>query len=150
MSLTLQRAQIVRMLQSVSGIGMVHDRERWATDWSKFLAVFTDPVSHKILGWTITREATPSTWYTSGQAEDSHLWVVRGYAGLSDADDSESAFQDLVETVRATLRHDPTLGGTAEGISGPPAVRLFQPRLFGGVLCHYVEITFIAKEVVDC
>jgi len=149
MSLATQRAALQALLGSVPDIGVVHDCERFAPDWKTYLDRFKSATLGRIQGWTITRESTPESWLTNAQTDRQHQWVLRGIRAIQDSARSEPVFQDLVEAVCRVLRNDPTLQGTAEGDSGPPQVRVFEPRLFGDVLCHYVEITFVGKETME-
>jgi len=53
------RTQIKTILEGVSGIGIVHEYERWAADWKGFLDLFKD-ANGWINGWSITRRAIPA------------------------------------------------------------------------------------------
>lgn len=149
MSLAAQRAALQAMLEGIADIGVVHGYERWAVSEQRFRELFLDGARNRICGWTITREATPEAYYTSGQSERQHVHVLRGVRSLDDGAQSETEFQDLLEAICAALRNDPTLAGTAEGDSGPPQVRIVEPRLFHGTLCHYAEITFVGREIME-
>lgn len=151
MSLATQRSAILSILQGVTDIGVVHDYERWLNDWNRYLETFSTTIGgiKRIQGWTITRESTGETPFVQSQNQRGHIWVIRGYRGLDDTAGSETSFQDLCESVCSELRRRPTLNGTAERDSGPPQVRVVEHRLFGGVTCHHVEITFRAYELHD-
>lgn len=151
MSLATQRSAMLSILQGVTDIGVVHDYERWSNDWNRYLETFSTTIGgiKRIQGWTITRESTGETPFVQSQNQRGHIWVIRGYRGLDDTAGSEKSFQDLSESVCSELRRRPTLNGTAERDSGPPQVRVVEHRLFGGVACHYAEITFRAYELQD-
>ena len=140
MSVTSQiRARIKSDLEAIEGIGVVHDYERWASDWGKFLDLMKDPVTQTIRGWTITRESSEGEREAPAEANRYPVYVVRGYWGLSDLNASERAFDDLVEAVQDALGADVTLGGIVDHVE-EPIVRALEPRMYGSVLCHYAEI----------
>lgn len=150
MSLSIIRTEIKGIMDGVTDIGVVHDYERLATDWIKFLSFYKPAGKNYIRGWSITRQKSPE----KGNGEDDtaahqyrrmHNMVIRGYYGLKDSDASEKVFQDLVETVCDTFRGKPTLNGKADD-SSPPQVDIFETRMFGTVLCHYVEIRIVVEE----
>ena len=140
MSLTSQiRARIKTDLEAIDGIGVVHDYERWTSDWKRFLELMKDPDSQTIRGWTITRESSEGQREAPAEANRSPLYVIRGYWGLSDLNASEKAFDDLIEAVQNALGADVTMGSIVDHVE-EPIVRMIEPRMYGSVLCHYVEI----------
>ena len=60
MSLSAIRDEIETILGGVSGMGTVHDYERWANNWSDFLTLYQDD-NDRINGWSITRRKTEET-----------------------------------------------------------------------------------------
>jgi hypothetical protein len=78
--------------------------------------------------------------------------VIRGYLGLSDGDATEKTAQALAESVVEKLEQYPTLQGVlvnggVQRDAGLPSVRVGpEPRMFGGVLCHYTEIGALYYE----
>ena len=147
MSSTLQahRAAIVAALASVPGMGVVHDRERYASDNSKFAALYLyTPAGGEpqIRGWWLRRVETEERTDTFGPGTNVHTWHVRGYMAFADDDGSELVFDELIEDFRAVVRQDPTLGGACEQ---PPeeetdGVQVLDagPVKFAGALCHSV------------
>lgn len=149
MSSVLQahRAAIVAALASVPDMGVVHNRERYATDNSKFAALYLyTPAGGKpqIRGWWLRRVETEERTDTFGPGTTTnvHTWHVRGYMAFADADASELVLDELVEEFRAVVRDDPTLGGACEQ---PPeeetdGVQVLDagPVMFAGALCHSV------------
>jgi len=138
------RAQIKSILSGVSGIGEVHDYQRWAATWEKFLDLFKTG-SDKINGWIITRTATPATVESTTHESRIHQYKIRGIYGLKDEDETEVTFQALIEAVAAAFRAKRTLNGAAED-SGPVNVAVVENRAFGGVLCHFCELDLPAEE----
>ena len=150
------RARIKTILETVSGIGVVYEYERFAKDWNKFLDLFkTD--DGKINGWMITRRATPSQMDGALLVNRSHRMVLRGIYGLKDDDASELVFQGIIEGIqnavdastfgapgRAGVRSiDPALLGR-----GPLQVDLVEARQFGNVLCHWAECSLTVEEQI--
>ena len=150
MSLSAIRTQLKTVVAALANIGIVHDYERWAAEWSKVLETFKTTIGgeDRIQAWTVTREATPATLVDMECDRRSHTMVIRGYRALDDTEGSEKQFQDLIETVCTALRGQRLgkLGGTVANLK-PPQVRLVEHRLLGPVLCHYAEVTIVAEEV---
>jgi len=154
MSLDAMIEAVGDILLTVTGVGTkVHKYQRWGADEAAFKALFVD--GDKILGWTITREASSSVDYTGGTSRDSHLLVVRGYMGLQDAANTEKTFQNLLEAIRATFQPNRRLkvaGISHAHTSDRMQVRVVDHRMFGsagGYLVHYAELTLRAEEMVS-
>jgi len=106
------RAQIKTILEGVSGIGRVHDYERWAATWEKYLEFFKT-TSDVINGWTVSRVRTPAACASGTHDRRSHHYKIRGYYGLKDEDATEVTFQALVEAVCTAFRSAYQLSGAA-------------------------------------
>jgi hypothetical protein len=141
--------KITLLLQGVSGIGEVHDYERWSNDWSQFLSLFKD-AEGKINGWMISRKSTEAEFDTTTlTVMRRHLFLIRGVYGLRDSDASETTFQALVEGIQNALDGaSVTLTGVALN-HGAANVRTIEARVFGTVLCHYTEIAYEVEEQVQ-
>ncbi len=144
MSEVLIRAAIKTALEGVSGIGTVHDYERWANDWNDFLALYKTS-ANKINGWTITRQRTTEAHASSSHTERTHYFKIRGIYALNDADETEILFQALIEAICDAFRALYRIDSTAMN-NEPIQVDLVENRMFGRVLCHYTELTL---EVVE-
>ena len=144
MSESTIRAAIKTTLSGVSNIGQVHDYERWASDWSKFIAFFKVRISgvDHVRGWEIGRKAPISEDETSVKK---HTYAIKGYMGVDDAAQSEKTFNTLVDAAAAAFRSDRTLGGAALGHDFIQ-VDALDTRSFGGVLCHYAELSLTVYE----
>ena len=138
------RDKIVAILAAVDGVGVVHEYERWAGDWKKFLDLFKD-ADGKINGWIVTRRATPATRDTEPYIDRRHTMVMKGIYGLNDDAASELTFQAVVENIQNAFDGEFLLGGFAVN-SGPVQVKAVEARLFGGVLCHYAELEYEVWE----
>lgn len=142
-------ADIKTILTAVPGVGVVHEYERQAVDWGKFIELFRYPVTGKILGWEITRRAT--TEHQAGVWLRHHQFVLKGYLGLQDAAASSLAFQSLCEEVCAAFRTAPAGAGWEyrngdEPDRAPAQIESINDRMFGSVLCHAAEIALSVTE----
>jgi hypothetical protein len=157
MSESAIREQIKTILSGVDGIGVVHDYQRWAATWEKFLDHFKVEATGTINGWMFSRTATPERWLTNVKYIRVYEWLIRGVYGLKDEDATETTFQALIEAVCDAFRSEDTLNGTCEttnpefgslaGLSGVQ-VALVENRSFGGMLCHYCELR-LGTQVVE-
>lgn len=147
MGLSNIRAEIKTILGSVSGIGKVHDFERWTIDWKKFLEFFKTE-DNKINGWTITRSTSREENQAMGTNIRTHQIVITGYYGLKDSIESEKTFQDLIESVCDALRSNNDLNGSCLR-SEPPQITRVYPRPFGGVLVHVCNILLSVDEYLQ-
>lgn len=146
MSLTDIRDQIKTILATVDGVGVIHDYERWAADWGKFLELYKN-TDGKINGWTITRTKTDEDCNTASHVTRIHHCTIRGVYGLKDEDASELIFQALIESICAAFRAKYRLNDIAANTE-PVQVEVVENRMFGTVLCHYCELTVTAEEIL--
>ena len=155
MSLSIVRAKIKTLVEAVSGIGKVHDYERYTHDWKQYQKLFTK--NNKVNVWqierpTFLRYVHATTGPTNGVERVIHDFTIRGFYGLSDALASEKTFQDIVEGVCQEFRGYPTLDGTAEMIKmspDQPITGSITKEYLGSVLCHMVEIRISIQEKVS-
>lgn len=150
------RAAILAKLQGVSGVGKVHDYERFAAREADFQALYKYEVSsgvYRILGWHFYREATREVDLNNGEVRLLHAWRIQGFMGFDDADASGKLFDDLIETIRAAFRTDRTLGGLVDDIKdmnqeeGPAGVQVdaIEPVMFAGALCHRARLSLLTE-----
>jgi hypothetical protein len=141
----------------VSGIGVVHDYERWSNDWNKFLDHFKD-ADGKINGCTIAREKRPKMQATMGETEKAHVFVIRRIMGLQDDKATGIVFDDHLEVLGDAFNGNETLNETCRTINpdwGPMTdavglqIELVEIRMFGGILCHYAECRLCAIEAQE-
>ena len=152
------RAALDTIVSSVTDIGTVHDFERWSNEWNDFLTLFKTEIdsTDEIRGWEITYGGyTPShpsiggaSWREFGMTGrvKAHTFYIRGYLGVYDSTESEKTAAALANLVCDTLDADTTIRGSTFYYA-EPANLLFESRLFGGVLCHFAQITQVVVEV---
>lgn len=142
---TSLRTALVTLLETVTDVGLVHNRERFVVDPSKFLDMFKTTISGttQIRAWLILRESMqPDTDTVFGEARQRHVFVLRGILGFQDSADTYGTLQALVDTIIALLDNQTTLsvsGTIVRGI-GPCSLRSFEVGQFGSVLAHVAEI----------
>ena len=142
------RAALVTRVQTVTDIGNVYGRHRFCDNWRDFKDLF---------GFTPTGETTPilRTWFVSceivpiaglfsagsfgGGIQTTLDYRVRGYLGVVDASNSEQAGLVLAIKVQKALNNNATLAATAYNAS--LAQLTYQYATWGGVLCHFAEIS---------
>lgn len=146
-TLQAHRDAIVAVMETVTDVGHVHDRERYARDESGFRALYQfTPLGGEpqIRGWWIRRIQTEESSVDTGGPLNAHTWQLRGYMTFNDAAASELAFDELIERIRDAVRTDLTLGGICD--LGPmdetEGVQVLDagPVMFAGVLCHSVVL----------
>lgn len=149
MALNDIRTAIAMAVAEVTDVGIVTPYEPLAMREEDFRSFFLSKALGYVQGWTITREATTERDKDTEANWATHLMVIRGYRALGASGETEAAFQDKVEAIRTRLRREQRdqLGHTATFV-GPPAVRILEPRSFGGYLVHYVEILVAVTEAV--
>lgn len=159
MSEATTRAILKAVLDTVSNIGTVHDFQRLSTEYSTFLNFFKASVggTDYIRGWTIQLQGWPETEYLDEDFESgvkqvirTYTYKIRGYFGVDDSAASEKTAAGLVEDVTEALDFADTIHGEDDywGPVPPSTLDLFEPRRFGGALCHVAEITQKLKEIV--
>lgn len=150
------RAIIKAEMDGVTNIGIVHDYERWAVQWPDFLDKFKTTIgaTAQIRGWTIMcrgwRDEVTGFRASKNEANifREYRFVVRGFMSLNDADETEHTAIALTEAVCNRLNTSVQLHdlGRAWGYVPLCSLSIFEPRMFGNVLCHYSEIEQVVRE----
>ena len=162
MSETQARLDLYTIVSAVSNVGLVYDIQKWSNDWSKFLDHFKTTISGtaQIRGWCVTGGA-PVTDSMEGYAWDidkdnmvitrTYNYVIRGVFSLNDASSTEKTALGISINVMTALNKSATLhNGTRYDQRTPLAtLDIFEPRVFGGTLCHYAEIRQQLIEAVQ-
>lgn len=146
MSHPIIRDALRDLIATVPEVGQVFNRERYFREEKKFQDLYTfTPAggSKQVRGWYVRRRSTLERSLGIGRNLEVHTWQVRGYMSLNDELESELVFDQLIETMRAAVRADPTLGGVCEQSpiadgDNTDGLQLLDssPVLFCGVLCH--------------
>jgi hypothetical protein len=147
MALSTIRAEMKSILESVSGIGQVHDYQRYSKEWSTYKDVFES--SDKINFVQIVRTGFSRIVHGSNSTERvTHAFVLEGAYGLKDDDASAKVVDDLVESISQVFRDKPRLNNTAEVVQYPISGDIFI-GMFGNVLCHRysIRVTIRDREV---
>lgn len=133
---TMRAAIAARLTALGAGIGRVHDYERWANNPAQFLALFQPAGSKKVFGWEVVRTGFRVRKVAMRKWKMIHQYTIRGYYGLEDAAATEKTVNALADQIALDFARTPLSGTQGEQL--PEAA--IEPRVFGGVLCHVVEI----------
>ena len=144
------RDEVKTTLEAVTGIGRVYDFIRLINHWEEFKQ---DAVADgRINVWEITRltleeelEAPQGQVGVEACFRDAHLIAIIGHFSVKDEDESEKTFQDLIDAIVVAFRQNNTLGQTTL-IPQQPQVPSIGHEMFASVLCHAVQINFLAIE----
>lgn len=131
------RTRIKTTMQAVSGVGQVHDYERFSIEPSTFVSFFVSN-SH-VNGWTISL-GMESSWSAFSSVDRLYRITIRGYRVVNDAEGSAKLFGEELDGVMTALENDWHLNGIVETLDGGLKGTDPEYRMFGEVLCHYVEI----------
>jgi hypothetical protein len=150
MSEAVIRAAIKTAVEGVSNVGKVHDYERWASEWPAFLELFKTTIAGapQIRGWEIGYRgftAIRDPQFARAVLRQ-HLFEIHGYLGLDDSAATEKTFAALAEDVADALDASATLHGSAYRDCTPAAIERAETRAFGGVLCHFAQLTIAVTE----
>jgi hypothetical protein len=143
------RAAIVAKLQAVTGIGNVHDYERFAVKESEFKTLYQS--GDHILGWHVRRVSRVQKAEARGCPVITTTWKIRGFKSLADADATEKEFDTLIDNICVAFDDDPTLGGVVSDAipeSGEVGIQLEDsgPVMFAGVLSHGASLRFTTQH----
>jgi hypothetical protein len=150
MALNLIKAQLVILLDEVTGVENIHDRMK-SIHTIKGVWDYLRGANNNVNSWMITRG-------TTGESLDSnkgsgvvniriHKILIKGFYSVSDSDNSEGTFQDLIEAVCAKLRENHTLNGTAF-TSNPPQVDEVKYQQRSNQLLHMCTISLMVQEYI--
>jgi len=148
------RAAIKTTLAGVSGIGTVHDYERFAKEVAKFREFYLSgsATNQRLLGWNIRRTARSERLVDTGRHYVDNTWRIRGLMAIDDADESEKLLDNLVESARDAFIADDTLGNvvatcnTGRGEAVGLQMTDSGPVMFSGVLCHMVNCRLTTRH----
>ena len=143
MSEVLIRGQIKVILETVSGIGVVHGYERYSRSLAELFVLMTK--NGKVNGWMIHRASTESTREVSQLVNRSHEFKIMGLYELDDVAASEVTFQALLEAIFDAFKSKNTLNGTAID-SDPVNIDNVDTQEYGNRLFHTAELSLVVRE----
>jgi len=151
------RTDIYDAINWIIDIGNVHDYDRFTADWTAFVERYSITIDGVKLmrGWDISYESmgpsTPMEFKIPNRYMRTHVFVIRGYLGMSDSDESEKTASVLAEAVCNAIDDDADLSNKNRYYQSPDRlarIRSFVSLVFGDVLCHYVEIETRVTEFI--
>lgn len=148
------RAAIVAKLAGIAGIGVVHDRERYAVGMDKLKLMYVPAGEQQLRGWFVRRLGIVETSAAANRRVQAVTWRIQGVMALDDEASSEIAFDNLIETIGDTFRDDPTLGGlvlTPKPEDDDAGVQVVDsgPVMFASVLCHAARLAITTRQLID-
>lgn len=145
------RDAIVAKLQTVAGIGVVHGFERYAEQVPKFKELYVQ--AGKVNGWLVRRASWRRAPFSNERRMVITRWQIRGYSSLLDGDQSELAFDLVLDRIADAFDADETLGdllyaSDADNLAG---IQLEDsgPVMFAGVLCHSARLALTTIHLVE-
>lgn len=155
MSLDTVRTEMKAVIETATGIGKVHDFERYTRDWRQYERLFTK--EQRVNVWQIerpsfTRFVHASKGPTNGVERVIHNFTIRGFYAIFDQFESEKTFQDIIESICQAFRNKPDLNGKAEMIKispDSPVTGSITKEFLGAVLCHMAEINISIQERIE-
>lgn len=138
-------ARLKAQLETITGIGRVHDRLRLAANEERFneLALSEIGGEDRARMWMIRLERMETSFAdASGSLQWNRVALIEGFLQIEDANSSEHTATALAESICRTLAADlqaTKLGATVLS-GGPPGIMVNEPRIFVFVPCHYVRI----------
>jgi len=140
-------ARLKNRLETVSGVGKVHDHLELATTGEELIAMgaITVDGEQRIRVWMISLEQGPARWAEQGGGTDwTRRAVIEGFLQYEAAGAAEKKAIALAESIIRVLNVDlaakPSLNGTVLS-GGPAALEACEPRAFGPLFCHYIRIS---------
>jgi hypothetical protein len=136
-------AQIVSIISAVSGIGVVHDYERYSRSFAEWQALMTS--GGIINGWTVSREKTDvENRYPT--ILNRHIFKIKGYYRLDDPAASEATLQALVNRIKTAFNSKKTLNGVALNSDPVTVDSITIKELAPEYFVHIAELTLQAEE----
>lgn len=136
-------ARVIERMKTVPGVGRVHEGDRLIKEAAQMeaLALVDVDGERRFRMWTVNLASGPADWEDSGGTVRWDRAIrIRGYLQFEDG--SAATPIALAEAIQRTLDTDirtTKLNGTVL-FGGPCELRANEPRMFGPMLCHYIEI----------
>lgn len=138
------RARVKTDLLTVTGIGQVHDYERWTNDPTTFVSFFVS--AGLVNGWTVV-VGMESSWSSGHEVDRFYRVTIRGYRVVNDAAASAKSFDEEIDGAMTALENDWHLSHLVENLEGGITATDPEHRIFGEVLCHYIELSARYRQV---
>lgn len=138
-------ARIKDRVETVPGVGKVHDHVELATTADELLTIgrFTVDGQDRIRAWMIHLEQVPSVWSEQGATVDWRRTVlIEGFLQFEADGAAEKTAIGLAEAIARALNTDlatTKLDGTVLS-GGPCSLLASEPRAFGPLLVHYCRL----------
>jgi hypothetical protein len=153
MSLRLQINAVKTIATGTGKIGKIYGHLLYANNDADLITFFKD-ASGRIDVAFITRESTDSQDRGPNNNYDLHTLALAWYRSVTravdDTTNSEDAFQDDVEAVRAIFNANRklTTGGSTHNSPwcSSMSARMVGYVSFCGVLCHYAELVIVPSD----
>lgn len=146
MAETTHRAELKRLIQTVSNVGNVYDYRRLANVWDDVLSLYKTTISGTdvIRAWQVTCVgALHEGFVTTGQYNTgnkiTYQYVCEGFWSIDDANSSEKTALALALAVKDALTSSTLFSSNVTAVTLPSLER-FIYRNLGGTICHYAEI----------
>ena len=154
LSIEVIRAELHSIVAGVEDAGIVHDRLRWSNEWPDFLTLFKTNIGglDQIRGWQVRYggfgelDVVEFHDVADDHGMRPHRFLIQGFMGLDDSRGTEKVMTELAESVCDALDASQSIRAPNYYYADPAVMSVFEPRLFGGVLCHFAEITQIVVE----
>ena len=123
----------------------IYKYDRLETTEIGFRNAFKEKDTALIRAWTITRSRLTEDTEASRTNRVLSTWIIRGYYSLRKSGETETTFQGIIDTLRTAFREKPSLSGTCLTCS-PLQLDTIESRMFGSILCHYMETRLVTEE----
>lgn len=142
------RAAMLGVLNTVDGIGRMYDREKYSKNTKGLTEFYVQ--DGMLAGGFIRRRSlvkdTPETFTFIVRTN----WEIALFRAFQESENSELAFDALIDAIDEAFIADQTLGGVVDTHVTPEqaGIRLItsQPAMFGGVLVHYAKLSLITEH----
>lgn len=149
------RVALVALLQSVPGLGTVHNYERFSKNPRDFQALYQQ--GRDIRGFYLRRQSWRELPYSSTRNKVRTRWTIRGFASLVDADATELAFDRLLDAAAARVRSRPVLFDEQDNAlchtvtDDGASLQLEEsgPVMFAGALCHAATFSLSTEHLEE-
>lgn len=139
------RAAIKTVLEAVTGIGPVHDYERYSRSLAIWLELMRPVSGLSVHGWVCHRESSGAMLDTMPTVHRTHRYRITGIYELDDATATEKTFQALIELIFAAFLVDTQLGGVCESVE-PLDIQDVSALEYQNKLYHVADCLLIVHE----